>query len=202
MFPSSSRESRRLVFANCILESYHESNFPAIFFVFLLMNCAEFFIVSCLIFAAQIRALNMKNLFFILVFIFTGTTLFAQTDSTKTNTDTAGMAKIYVIRSTGHVGSTVNLRLLADDVMRCKVRNNRYAVFYVNPGTHMFNATSWDKPASKDQFGLKMPVEAGKEYYFSMRIKQKFTGIEIFLEEITYNTAGPQLQKYKQDECD
>lgn len=153
----------------------------------------------------------MNNLFLILLFIFAGTSLFAQTDSTNANAaknlsdkiiDTGGMAKIYVIRSTGHVGSAVNLRLLVDDVMLCKVRNNRHAIFYVKPGEHMFNATSWDKPASKDKFGLKMPVEAGKEYYFSMRIKSRFAGIEIFLEEITYNTAGPQLQKYKQDDCD
>ena len=32
----------------------------------------------------------------------------------------------------------------------------------------------------------------------SMRIKQKFIGSEIFLEEITYNTAGPLLDKYNQ----
>ncbi len=144
----------------------------------------------------------MKNLFFCLVFIISGTTLFAQTDLTKVNVDTAGMAKIYMIRSTGYVGAAVNLRLLVDDVMYCKVRNNRYAVFYVKPGEHMFNATSWDKPASKEKFGFKLAVEAGKEYYFSMRIKQRFMGIEILLEEITYNTAAPQLQKYKQDECD
>jgi hypothetical protein len=47
-----------------------------------------------------------------------------------------------------------------------------------------------------------MPVEAGKTYYMTMQIKQKFIGIEIYLEEVTYNTAGPLLVKYKQDECD
>lgn len=153
----------------------------------------------------------MKKLFFILVFIFSITIVFSQTDSVNNNAvknepgkiiDTAAMAKVIVIRSTGHVGSAVNLRMLVDDAMLCKIRNNRYAVFYVKPGTHMFNATSWDKPASKDKFGLTVPVEAGKEYYFSMRIKTRFMNTEIFLEEITLNTAAPLLQKYKQDECD
>ena len=142
----------------------------------------------------------MKNLIFILVFIFSATVLFAQ-DSTKTNIDTAGMAKVYVIRSTGFQGSAVNLRLMVDDVLLCKIKNNHYAIFYVKPGTHVFKATSWDK-GSNDKAGFKMLVEAGKEYYFSMRIKPKFIDTEIFLEEITYNTAAPQLQKYKQDECD
>jgi hypothetical protein len=147
----------------------------------------------------------MKNFFLIVLFNCTTSLLFAQTDSTNNAAkiiDTAGMAKIYVIRSTGYVGSAVNLRLVVDDVMLCKVKNNHYAIFYVKPGTHMFNATTWDKATPKEKYALKMAVEAGKEYYFSMRIKPRFMETEIFLEEITYNTAGPQLQKYKRDECD
>ena len=46
-----------------------------------------------------------------------------------------------------------------------------------------------------------MPVEAGKAYYLSMRLKIKFVETEIFFEEITYNSAAPELQKYKRDEC-
>ncbi|MEO6453168.1 MAG: DUF2846 domain-containing protein [Ginsengibacter sp.] len=137
--------------------------------------------------------------------------LYAQTDSVSTNSastgsdktiDTIGMAKVYVVRSTGHVASAVNLRVLIDDVMLCKIKNNRYAVFYVQPGTHSFNATSWDKPASHEKYAFKMPVEAGKTYYMSMRIKARFLETEIYLEEITYNTAAPLLTKYKQDKCD
>lgn len=137
--------------------------------------------------------------------------LYAQAEVNKTDTtigetakniDTANAAKIYVIRSTGHVGSAINLRVLVDDVIYCKVRNNRFAVFHVEPGTHLFNATSWDKGGPSEKFALKMPVEAGKTYYMSMRIKQRFMTSEIFLEEITYNTAAPMLEKYKKDECD
>ena len=154
---------------------------------------------------------NMKNLFFIVLWTFVCTHLFAQTDVTNTNLttndsaktfDSASMAKIYVVRSTGHVGSAVNLRVLVNEVMFCKVRNNRYAQFFVQPGTHLFNASTWDKPGTAEKFALKMPVEGGKTYYLSLRIKQKFMGIEILVEEITYNTAGPLLEKYKRDECD
>ena len=153
----------------------------------------------------------MKKIFFVALFTLSSCILVAQTDSSNANSvniapstssDTTGMAKIYVIRSTGHVASAVNLRIMVDDVMFCKVRNNRYAMFFVTPGTHMFNATSWDKPGSRAKSALKMPVEAGKTYYLSMRVNQKFMGIEMFLEEITYNTAAPALQKYKLDECD
>ena len=153
----------------------------------------------------------MKNLFLIVLFNFAGTMLLAQ-DTTNNNlptngsekmTDTAGMAKIYLIRSTGFAGSAINLRLMVDDVILCKIKNNRYAIFYVKPGTHLFSAGSWDKSVSKSKRdGLKMPVEEGREYFLSMRIKQKFAETEIFLEEITYNTAAPQLEKYKPAKCD
>lgn len=150
----------------------------------------------------------MKNLFFIVLFALAGTPLFAQADDASAKKgaakiiDTTAMAKIYVIRSTGHVASAVNLRVVVDNVMMCKVRNNRYAVVFVEPGTHLFNATSWDKPGTPEKFALKVPVEAGKTYYMSVHLKQKFMSIDIWLEEITNNTAAPLLAKYKQDECD
>lgn len=137
----------------------------------------------------------------------TSTLLFAQSDTGTTSTstaalDTSAMAKIYVIRSTGHTASAVNLRILVDERMYCKVRNNRYATFWVEPGSHLFNATTWDKPGTPEKFALKLPVEAGKTYYMSLRLKQRLMTVEIYLEEITFNTAAPLLQKYKQDECD
>jgi hypothetical protein len=152
----------------------------------------------------------MKTSSILLFCFFAYLTSDAQTDSSKTtsntssskNLDTASMAKVYVIRSTGFVGSAVNLRVLIDDVMVCKIKNNRYAVFYVKPGNHSFNATSWDKSASIDKYALKMPVEAGKTYYMSMRIKSKAFSSEIYMEEITYNSAAPLLQKYKEDSCE
>jgi len=153
-----------------------------------------------------IHSLTMKILFTVLLFLAASARLFAQIDTSKTPSskaiDTTAMAKIYVIRSTGHVGSAVNLRVVVDGVNKCKVRNNRYAVVFVEPGTHQFNATSWDKPGTPEKFALKMPVEAGRTYYMTMQIKQKFMGIEIYLEDVTYNTAAPMLSKYKQDECD
>ena len=153
----------------------------------------------------------MKKLLFVVYLSFISTMLFAQNDSTTGDStsnhlsktvDSSNLAKIYVIRSTGYAGSAVNLRVIVDDVMLCKVRNDRYAMFYIQPGTHMFYATTWDKPGTNPKFALKMPVEAGKTYYMSMKLKQKFMGIEITLEEITYNTAAGLLEKYKRDECD
>lgn len=148
----------------------------------------------------------MRRFYLSLISFFVITNAFAQELSSKSDStkivDTVNMAKICVIRSTGHVGSAINLRVLVDEVPYCKVKNNRFALFYVQPGTHMFYATTWDKPAARDKFALEMPVEAGKTYYLSMRIKPRFMTTEIFLEEITNNTAMPFLSKHKQDKCD
>ena len=153
----------------------------------------------------------MKKLILAVLVSLATAALHAQTDTTTTNpaqkdstttVDTTNMAKIYVIRSTGFTGSAVNLRVVVDSVNYCKIKNNRYAQFYVKPGTHIFNATSWDKPGVNEKFGLKMPVEAGKTYYMSMKLKSKFVSVEITLEEITYNTAAPMLEKFKRDECE
>lgn len=155
--------------------------------------------------------LTMKHILLYLLLACSFLNLSAQTDTANVpvsqspatiSSDSAAMATVYVFRSTGHVASAVNLRVVVDDVMKCKVKNNRYAVLQVEPGTHMFNATSWDKPGTPEKFGIKLPVEAGKTYYMSMRIKQKFMGVEIFMEEVTKNTAEPLLEKYKKDECD
>ncbi len=151
----------------------------------------------------------MKTILFIAFFLCIASMVIAQTDLSQkkpaisaTPSDSASMAKIYVIRSTGHLGSAVNFRLLVDDAMQCKIHNKRYAILYVQPGTRVFHMTSWDKPNPKKKLGLSIPVEAGKNYYLTMRIKQRFAEVEFFLEEITYNSAAPQLEKLKKDDCD
>jgi hypothetical protein len=147
----------------------------------------------------------MRSIFLSVVFTLLVTVAFSQTDSAKAEmpkiTDTANAAKIVVIRGTGHIGSAVNMRVYVNKIPYCKVKNNRYSVFYVQPGTHMFYTTTWDKGGPDEKFGLKLPVEAGKTYYLSMRIKPRFMTTEMFLEEITLNTATPLLEKYKQDDC-
>jgi hypothetical protein len=141
----------------------------------------------------------MKIFFLNLLLVLLCSTCFAQNDNAK-SIDTNNAAKIYVIRGTGMTGSAVNFRVIVDSIMYCKIKNNHYGIFYVQPGTHSFYATTWDASNPKEKLALTIPVEAGKSYYMSMRIKQRFFENQIFLEEITYNTAAPLLQKYKQHE--
>ena len=148
--------------------------------------------------------MKISVLFF---FVFAAVQAIAQNDSGQFATDAPGsvndsssaMAKVYIIRATGHTGSLVNFRTMIDSVLFCKLKNNRYAVINVKPGTHSFFVTSWDMPKTREKLGLEIPMEAGKTYYLRMVLKQRFFENQIYFEEITENSAAPLLAKYKED---
>jgi hypothetical protein len=140
------------------------------------------------------------------LFVFAFTQVNAQADSSSLAGDTINspsaspaMAKVYIIRATGHTGSLINFRTMIDDVMYCKLKNNRYAVVNIKPGTHKFFVTSWDMPKTREKLGLEVPIEAGKTYYLRMMLKQRFFENQIYFEEITQNSAAPLLAKYTED---
>jgi hypothetical protein len=108
-------------------------------------------------------------------------------------------AKVYLIRATGHTGSLVNFRTMIDNVVYCKLKNNRYAVVNIKPGMHNFYVTSWDMPKANEKLGLQIPIEAGKTYYLRMVLKKRFFESQMYFEEITQNSAAPLLTKYTED---
>lgn len=135
----------------------------------------------------------MKKLLLLLCLFAAGSAVSAQQDSTATT------ATVYIIRETGHAGGAVNFRVVVDDLQTCKIRNNRFSIIRLQPGTHNFFVTTWDAPNKKDKLGLEVPLEAGKTYYLRMIQKQRFVGIHLYFEEITKNSALPLLQKMKED---
>ena len=137
---------------------------------------------------------NMKNIF-LLIFI----TLFSTKKIVAQNDSANSTAKVYVIRSTGFKGSLVNLRIIIDDLLYCKIANNRYSVVDLKPGKYTFYVTSWDAPKKKNKLGLEIPVEAGKSYYLRIIFKERLLENQMFLEEITYNSAAPLISKYKEE---
>ena len=131
----------------------------------------------------------------IVLFFLASHMVMAQTDSSQ-------LAKIYVIRSTGFGQSVVNFRLLVNNEIRCKIKNEHYSVFYLSPGTYVFNVTSFTV-GKKERLGLELPVEAGNTYYLNMVQRSKVLQTDLFVEEITRNSAEQLLVKYKEDKkCD
>jgi hypothetical protein len=158
-------------------------------------------------FAAKIPGMNpghFRKIKYVLSFLFllAFSSAFAQQDSIP-SPDTINNAKIYVIRATGFTGSAVNMRFWVDSTVYCKIKNNRYSVVYVAPGNHSFYANTWDASKPKEKLALKMEVEAGKTYYMSLRIREHLIESQMFVEEITYNSAAPLLEKCKRvEKCD
>ena len=125
------------------------------------------------------------------------TKTFAQTDAAN------ALAKVYIIRATGHDGSLVNFRVIVDDMVYCKISNNRYSILDFKPGKYTFYITSWAKPKTKPTLGLEVQLEAGKTYYLRMVVKDLYIKDPYYFEEITSNSALPLLEKYKEDtNCD
>lgn len=139
-----------------------------------------------------------KILFFFAVsFFICSTGIYAQSDSSKAT------AKIYVIRATGHQGGGINLRVLVNDSLYCKIRNNRYSIIEVKPGIDTFYITNWGTPKANSKLGLELQIEPGKTYYLRMAVKERYFEVLYYFEEITKNSAEPLLAKYKQDtNCD
>lgn len=129
--------------------------------------------------------------------IFLSKNVLAQNDSLIST------SKIYIIRATGLDGTLVNFRVLIDDEVYCKISNNRYSVINIRPGRYTFYVTSWAKPKKKKPLGLELEVEKGKTYYLRIVIKDLYYKDPYYFEEITYNSAAPLLEKYKEDtDCD
>lgn len=140
-----------------------------------------------------------KIIFFLICILFICLThdVYAQNDSLRST------AKIYIIRATGFDGTLVNFRVLIDDELYCKISNNRYSIINIRPGKYTFYVTSWAKPRKKKPLGLELEVEKGKTYYLRMVIKDLYYKDPYYFEEITYNSALPLLEKYKEDtDCD
>jgi hypothetical protein len=141
----------------------------------------------------------------ILFLFFTTNCVKAQVDSVKLQADSVkpSSARVYFIRKTGHLGSAINFRVFMDSSVVCKLSNKHYSVLEVIPGNHTFYVTTWDSPNPKKDFGTPITIEAGKQYYLKMNIRQRFFVAEVSFDEITYNSAKPLIDKLKLDSnCD
>jgi hypothetical protein len=132
---------------------------------------------------------------FITIFILS---FFILSKETHAQDDTAHSAKVYIIRATGEDGALINFRVAVDDEIKCKIKNNRYKVIYMDPGKYTFYVVTWAQTNPSDDQGLTMELEAGKIYYLRMIAKKRYFSDPLNFEEITYNSAMPLLKKYKE----
>lgn len=107
--------------------------------------------------------------------------------------------QVYLIRSTGYTGSAVNYRLYIDDKLVCKLKNKSYSIHDISVGDHTVSVVSGGISNGKKSAPLTITVAEGKINYVSVVSTQAGYVNKITCQEITKNSAGPLLEKAKEN---
>ncbi|WP_276481436.1 DUF2846 domain-containing protein [Paraflavitalea pollutisoli] len=130
-----------------------------------------------------------------LIILVTGVTgAFSQTTS-----PTGTGAKVYLIRHTGYNGSALNFHCFIDSQLVCNLKNKRYSIHQVSPGTHLINVNIYKKDFKSAEAGINLEVEDNKVYYVKLLPGKaySFKGADKLL-VVSESTAKPVLAKCKE----
>lgn len=117
------------------------------------------------------------------------------------STGRPGQAKLYFIRHTGYNASALNFHCFIDSQLVCNLRNKRFSVHDVTPGTHALQVRIYSKePGDKGQ-PLIINAVAGNTYYIRLLPTRaySFKGDDPLL-EVSESTARPLLAKSKEEQ--
>lgn len=95
-------------------------------------------------------------------------------------------SRIIFIRNTDPV-SLVKLNVFIDDTLVCRLASPRQSVHEVSPGKHSFMAQYTGKKAKEGakREAITIDCEAGRTYYLSLIIQEKFALKNLYCEEVT-----------------
>ncbi|WP_460937205.1 DUF2846 domain-containing protein [Spirosoma humi] len=125
-----------------------------------------------------------------------------RTDSMPGNTaSTDDFATVYIYRGGQFFGSALNYAIFANEVMICKLSNNRYIEYKAKPGKLSLTAHRGGVELFKKETGLDLNVEAGKKYYVKSDQKSSITRTRLELSEVTENTANRDMKDMTVDAC-
>lgn len=114
-------------------------------------------------------------------------------------------AKLYVIRQSVSGGTMGGFTVFQDDALICgNLNNNRHIIIDVAPGKHsytaQFDGRTIKKKAKKEAIEIEM--EAGKSYYITLNYQVKGLIGNLYVQEITENSAKKILSDSKiDDDC-
>lgn len=101
-------------------------------------------------------------------------------------------AKVFIYRSTGFAGSAAKAKINIDK-QTCKIGNNNFMEIKLDADTYFFSTHKGHKP-------VKIELEAGKIYYFDLRIETGFWSGHYVISEITERAANQYLENPKMEE--
>ncbi|GAB3799258.1 hypothetical protein GCM10028819_22190 [Spirosoma humi] len=114
---------------------------------------------------------------------------------------TDDFATVYIYRGGQFFGSALNYAIFANEVMICKLSNNRYIEYKAKPGKLSLTAHRGGVELFKKETGLDLNVEAGKKYYVKSDQKSSITRTRLELSEVTENTANRDMKDMTVDAC-
>jgi hypothetical protein len=130
-----------------------------------------------------------KNILITFLVIFGAVSSYAQEDN-KNLTPPDGKAVVYFIRSSGY-GFAAKVEVGVDKIPVGTTKGNTYLYTIVDPGEHVFYSQS----EKRDEKTLL--IEAGKTYYFYMKVYPGAWKIRCELEQIFEDRAIPGLAECK-----
>ncbi len=150
---------------------------------------------------------SLLILFFSSLFIGFNTQLFAQEGeatpevAATTDASTSGKAKLIIYRDKQFAGSALNYAIYINNVKLCKLSNNRYIEWEIDPGEVVVNAKRGGMEAFKKKTEIKLDTEGGEIYYIRADIQASLMRTRLELSEVTKNTAKRDMAEMNPDDC-
>jgi len=114
---------------------------------------------------------------------------------------TASKAKLVIYRDKQFAGSALNYAIYFNDVKLCKLSNNRYIEWEVDPGEVVVNAKRGGIEAFKKKTEIKLNTQAGGVYYIRCDQKSSLIRTRLEMSEVTENTANRDMDGMEADDC-
>ena len=148
----------------------------------------------------------MKKFLFILFLTtlfggFSNKLLAQEGEAGPTVTPTDNKAKLIIYRDKQFAGSALNYAIYINDVKLCKLSNNRYIEWEVEPGKVVVNAKRGGMEAFKKKTEIDLDTEGGGIYYIRCDLQSSLMRTRLEMSEVTINTAKRDLKEMEADDC-
>ena len=111
-------------------------------------------------------------------------------------------AMIFIYRGGQFSGSLSNWSIFVDEEKICKLSNNKYIKFPVQPGKHKVTARVAGVGILKKETEVEIDAESGGNYYVACNIKSSIVRARLEMVEVTKSTATKQMENMTLDKCE
>jgi hypothetical protein len=97
---------------------------------------------------------------------------------------------VFLMRSTGYLGSALAFSFFVDDILVCKLMNGYYSAHLIAPGRHTISVQPKGKKLKENAAKLRVNIEAGKRYYIQVTLEPGFFASKLYCQELTETSAA------------